>query len=262
MAAFLIPPSSDFASPVGGRSQIDLQGDDNVVYANGADTIYAGNGFDQVYGADFDTEIYGDSGFLYVKEGNGDNYVDLGYGRGEVFGGLGRDTLIGGGAGNSYLVANGGDDLLISRNADISYGSSGDTEFVGSQTGFDTMVGGTGRNLFFQTGEGVAFTGPGASTVVGGSGGNTVFFESGSALAYTGGGPTDYILQKGASGGSDAIVDFRPGFDRVVLDGYSSAEIGRAVATVQHGGYGSTLSFSDGTDLTLFNVQDVGRAIA
>ena len=98
--------------------------------------------------------------------------------------------------------------------------------------------------------------------MVGGDAPGTVFLGGGETLAYAEGGGDLYVLQKGASGGNDAIVGFRPGLDQVALYGYSESEIGFAVASAQHGAYGSTVSFGDGTDLTLFNVQDVGRALA
>ena len=123
------------------------------------------------------------------------------------------------------------------------------------------MVGGQGRNLLFLTGDNVAFT-DGASTVVGGDGENTVFLGRGETLAYGGSGGGDrYVLQAGDSGGSDAIVGFRPGVDQVTLYGYSDAEVRSAVANAGHGAYGSTLSLRDGTSLTLFGVQDLGHAI-
>lgn len=96
----------------------------------------------------------------------------------------------------------------------------------------------TANGSVLQAGSGmeILVAGAGATTLMGGSGTSVQFAGTGADLFSVGGGGTDEIV---GFGSADSLA----------------APTGTVVAAVQHGGWGETLSLSDGSTVVLFGVS-------
>ncbi|EDZ91629.1 Hemolysin-type calcium-binding region [Limnospira maxima CS-328] len=113
-----------------------------------------------------------------------DQTLDGGTGNDSILGGSGNDTLLGG-PGDDILFGGPGNDLLYGgADNDILYGGKGD-DFLSGDDGDDTLFGNAGNDTLF------------------GGAGNDVFA---------------YISRSQITTGTDLILDFTPGSDRLLFD--------------------------------------------
>jgi Ca2+-binding RTX toxin-like protein len=147
---------------------------------------------------------------------------------------------ISGDAGNNVLLGGAGDDVLDGRSGDdMMFGGAGNDNLTGGM-GNDLLDGGDGAD--------VINGGIGIDTLVGGAGNDIL----------TGGTATDTFVVS-AEPGSDIITDFVAGsgtdhdvvkFDRAALTDYASM-----LAAASQVGSDVVISFADGNNLTLQNVD-------
>jgi Ca2+-binding RTX toxin-like protein len=157
-------------------------GNNVVTTGSGADTIYAGYGSDRVVGGAGDDRIYG-YGAAGSSAGASNSYAVLDLAD-SLEGGSGNDRIYGGGGNDRILGGNGADQIWGGSGADRIHGGNGN-DIISSGAGADTIWGGTGRDTF------VYGYNPGSSE-----------------MSYD------------AQGGIDTILDFRPGADKIALQGY------------------------------------------
>ena len=117
-------------------------GDDIITGDSDNDNIRGGNGNDLVEGNNGDDSLYGDAGNDVIRAQNGNDFVDGGDGLDFILGGDGIDSLHGGN-GNDTINGNGAIDDL--------FGDGGDDWLVAiDAASFDSMTGGTGRDIFWR----------------------------------------------------------------------------------------------------------------
>ncbi|MBK5958807.1 hypothetical protein CCR97_11380 [Rhodoplanes elegans] len=194
-------------------------GDDVAHGGSGDDTIGGHDGDDRLYGDDGDDKLYGDAGHDVLYGARGNDSLDGGAGNDVLDGGDGADLLVGGsgadrlagGTGNDVLE--GGDDadqLFGGDGNDLIYGDAGD-DILGGHAGDDRLHGGDGNDkLYGDIGDDLITGGTGSDWIEGGAGNDRLWGDAGAdQFAF------------GTSSGADAIMDFDPTVDRLVLNGQS-----------------------------------------
>jgi Ca2+-binding RTX toxin-like protein len=169
--------------------------DDRLNGLSGDDTLYGNDGHDQLNGGGGNDKLFGGSGRDALSGGDGAD---------ELQGGNGRDALFGG-AGNDKLYGQDGNDVM--------FGDAGD-DFLNGGAGADEMRGGSGNDGFYGGG--------GNDRIFGDDGNDTIFGDGGNDRID--GGRGNDVLRGGANsdtfvfqwaGGSDTILDFQDGLDRI-----------------------------------------------
>jgi len=198
---------------LGGDGNDTLQGgDDNdrLVGGKGEDILNGGNDNDRLFGGDDDDTLFGGAGNDVVNGGSGNN---------EMFGGLGNDRMVGregndlafGGAGNDRFNGGDGSDTLWGGDGrDNMNGQDGDDALFGDD-GNDRMSGGAGRDFLFG--------GDDDDRLDGGTESDTLYGGAGDDQ-MTGGQAADFFMFGGSiGGGTDTVLDFVIGEDKLVLEG-------------------------------------------
>ncbi len=259
-----LPQASVVAVP--GGTGYSATGEDTVVAA-GADTIDA---------AGHDVLVFGGAGRLTFAVGDGCSTVIGGTGGVSLTGGAGSVTVFGGGSDNVLAGGAAGDNLLVAgsgidtlegigsgdrlwgngRAGDLLFAGSGNETLGAGAAGAATLVGGDASvtfvgnggqsTIFAGSGNDTVWTGAGHTVVVAGSGSAVVVFGRGDATVWGGAGTDLYTVINGTAGGTDVIQNFRPGTDRIMLDGY-----GANAARQQSANGSTTLTLTDGTRIIL-----------
>ena len=248
----LVAGSGGVSGGIGTGSAAFLGSGSATISAAQGSTVVGGSGSAIVGVRGTGVQLFGGAGPFTFIGGTGSSTVVGGAGgNGIVFAGQGGGVFAGGVAGNNILVGGlqattlfggGGGDVLFASGAAgtvLSAGSGNETLQGGSSSGNDTFFAGSGTTLIgLGTGNDAVYAGTGASTVVGGSGANTFAFISGRA------------------GGTESIIGFKSGIDRLLLQGYAANEAARAVSTATstsgRGGAppATTITLSDNTRIT------------
>lgn len=194
-----------------------------------------------------------------------------------IFTGAGTDSVTGGAAGGDTVVGGSGRLFVTARNGDAVFGGAGGLTVQGSAAGSaDSIVGGAGSmsvtghggNMLVVGGAGMSSvdTGNGASLIFGGSGrmnlttgtGSTqVVLGAGGGTVTQGSGVSLYdVINASPAGGSTVIEGFRPATDRIDLFGYKQADVG-----ISTGGGQTTIQLSDGKQIYLVGVSDLGKSL-
>ena len=194
-------------------------GDDVVNGDSGDDTIHAGAGNDVVDGGSGDDTIYGGRGDDEIYGGAGDDVIVAGPGDDVVDGGTG-DDVISGGAGNDVLAGGAGDDVIN--------GGAGD-DVISGGSGDDVIRGGSGND--------VIEAGAGDDEVWGGAGDDVI--DGGAGNDVLRGGSGHDVFRFAAGAGSDRILDFDKGRDRIDLTAfhdYQLSQVGDDTVVTYAGG--------------------------
>lgn len=167
-------------------------------------------------------------------------------GNDQLYGGGGGDTLIGG-AGNDYLhgganadwaVFSGPQAVVVEMRRNLVTGQGNDTiagiENIETGTGNDRIIGNAHRNELSG--------GAGNDTVAGG----------GAADVLTGGAGADRFVFADYEG-SDRILDFQDGLDRIVIGGGRTD--GFSDLTITNSTFGAAVSWGAGTTITLNGID-------
>lgn len=209
-------------------------GDDVAAGAAGADLLTGGAGDDRLLGGNGDDTLHGDRGNDTLEGGSGNDLLSDGQGADRMAGGAGDDTLFG----------NDGDDTMTGdAGADLLYGADGADLLYG-----DAMEGGDGADDLIESGAGndTAFGGAGDDEIQG-EGGDDIITggKDGGSFALAEGKPVDVVIGDNLFGndgadqflfaagdGVDLIWDIQPGQDRIVVSGYTLADLEVAFAGV------------------------------
>jgi phospholipase/lecithinase/hemolysin len=175
------------------------QAEDNIDGLAGNDLIFGLNGDDRIEGWAGNDLLLGNQGNDIIDGGD-----DLDY----IWGGVGDDLLFGGG-GNDWILGDRGKDILIGGedrdylrggyDDDYLLGGDGEDSLWGSQ-GNDTINGGGGSDIIRGN--------EGDDLIDGGAGDDILFGNAGAD-----------IFELTPDFGTDQIVDFQAGRDRLMLSG-------------------------------------------
>lgn len=179
------------------------KGDDTLHGNTGDDVVRGGYGNDVLMGDAGNDILYGGRGDDVIKGGSGSDYILMSAGNDQVSGGSGFDVL-------DFSIMKGSLDINLGKhtysvgNGDAQHkGSvSGFELVVGTQHGYDHVVGDRNGNIFVAGDGGSVFRGGlGADRLVGGDGADTMI-----------------ITKKDlADGTSDTFMNFQLGVDKVDL---------------------------------------------
>ncbi|BAI89850.1 calcium-binding protein [Arthrospira platensis NCB002] len=224
-----------------------LGGDDVLVGSSAPDLLYGGAGNDSLFGDSGNDTLVGGSGADTLSGGDGDDVVYGGSGPDLLYGGAGNDCLFGetgddtlvGGSGADTLKGGGGNDLLYGGSGpDLLYGGQGDDSLFGEagddtlfgDSGNDTLVGGSGEDVLYGglgndllyggSGNDIIYGGQGDDFLLGDDGDDTLFGGAGNDTLFGGAGNDvfAYISRSQITTGTDLIVDFEAGSDRILFD--------------------------------------------
>lgn len=163
----------------------------------GADVLKGGRGNDVLHGAAGADHLVGERGDDTLLGGSGDDLLS---------GWAGHDTLSGNG-GNDQLFGDAGQDVISGGLGNDTLGGGADDDLLRAGGGDDLLSGDAGQDLLFG--------GFGDDRLDGGAGGDVLFGGLGSdVFVFT------------ASAGSDVILDFELGVDRVDLAGSATSDWG------------------------------------
>ena len=255
------------------------EGRNRLIGHAGDDTIWGGEGNDRIEGRDDDDRLHGEGGTDVILGGNGADIVDGGVGSDTLYGEDGNDSLFGGtDAITDFLFGGNGDDWLDGGPGyDAMYGGLGNDIYVASQQieaiyenpgeGWDAVIalGGSGfvlpdnvEELFLSgplTGTGNALSNritgsAGDERLVGKDGNDTITGGGGDDLMWGDGGGDAFVFGPGS--GVDAIRDFAPGEDRILLQGLPVADFDAVLAATRDAAGGAIIDFSpiDAVQLT------------
>lgn len=198
-------------------------GNDGLYGGKGHDSLFGGSGLDSAFGGDGRDRLDGGAGDDVLSGEAGDDYL---------IGAAGRDSLIGG-AGSDRLYGGDGDDRLAGGTGnDQAYGGEGADETFGG-TGNDMLRGDGGSDtLFGEADDDRLYGGVGNDRLFGGDGDDLIdggpdiavatvdafsYWVTSVEILFGGGGSDVFVF--GPNSGSDIIIDFDPGDDRIRLTG-------------------------------------------
>ena len=217
-------------------------GNDTIKTRGGEDTVFGNRGDDRIIGSDDAEELYGNRGEDIIQGLGGDDFIAGGHDDDYLYGGRGDDRVEGG-FGDDTLKGNLGDDLLKGGNGtDRLFGGGND----------DTLDGGWGQDYLY--GEG------GSDRIEGGFGNDSL---SGGWFDRNDGAQDVFVFTPG--GGSDRIMDFENGIDRIDLSAFefSSFNFGvRPLIEAAGGGKNTRIDFGGDGELYLFGVRESDLNIA
>ena len=226
-----------------------------LIQSQGTDSIQAGAGADTVDLSGPVAELFGGTGPTWVRTLGGADTVVGGSGALTVSGGAGGGVIFGGTSGGDMLVAGAQKTIVLSQGTNDIVSGVGDGDLLyASNAGHDTVTGGAGTEILvggtggaggtnvFLAGNGTPLVAPEASNAV-------VTFGTGDATALCGSGVEALQVVNGQAGGFDAVYDFNPAKDMLLLSGFSG-EQAAAAASITHQydvGGNSWLKLPDGT---------------
>ena len=180
-------------------------GRDRIAGRGGDDTLEGGGGNDRLSGGPGNDRLSGGEGNDHLSGGRGDDTLAGGPGADRLVGGRGRDLADYGGAAAGVTVS-------LFRPSDNAGEAAGDTfrgieDLAGSRFA-DALAGDRGANrIDGGAGNDTLSGGLGADTLAGGPGNDRLT-----------GGPGADVFLFGPGGGRDAVTDFTPGVDRLLID--------------------------------------------
>ncbi|MBR0650579.1 hypothetical protein GXW78_12965 [Roseomonas terrae] len=282
---FILAPGSGnrFAIGTGGHERlIGNEGDNLLVGRDGNDTLWGGGGADRLQGRAGDDMIFGEDGDDIVFGGTGNDTINGGAGRDQLNGDAGNDTLHGGAdAATDILRGGAGDDWLDGGPGyDLMYGGLGNDTYVVSQSD-DAVIelAGQGWDRVIALGTG-AFTLPAnveelildgmtvgigntasnriagsdrAETLFGRAGNDTLDGGGGNDILFGEAGRDTFVFKPGS--GLDAVADFTPGEDRIMLQGFGFASFAAVMAATRDGANGAIIDLRPGDSVQLAGVS-------
>ena len=184
-------------------------------------TLYGQGGVDAIYGSQNADTIFGGTGNDFINGDGGDDVLVSGLGADTVVGGAGNDVIYGDG----QDAVSGGDGydqfLAVDNSFAVSLDLGGASIEAATGTSLGDSFNGTSatENLLVQgfAGNDVLLGGTGSDYLLGGDGNDTV--SGGLGNDYLSGGSGADVFGTGSSWGSDIILDFEDGVDRIDLSG-------------------------------------------
>ncbi|WP_165356502.1 calcium-binding protein [Sphingosinicella sp. BN140058] len=214
---------------IGSGALNDLRGDDGndyIVGAGGKDLIYGGSGNDTLYGDDLGAgestgadEVFGEQGDDVIYGGKGNDLLMGESGADYIFGGLGEDEIWGGMDADILLGGESNDRVYGDTEADTIDGGAGDDSLYGGDQN-DVITGGWGNDFLRGDRDHDILFGEGGSDTLFGDRGNDRLYGGPDSDVLFGGSGADQFVFKGPemASGSDTVLDFEPGVDRIRLE--------------------------------------------
>lgn len=207
-------------------------GHDELYGGSSADTLFGGYGGDTLWGQDGDDALAGDQGTDTLYGGDGDDRLEGGSSADDLYGGEGVDRIHGNGSADRLIGGGGGDFLYGGNGDDTVTGDEGADQLFGGG-GADRIEGGAGADFLNGGGDNDdLFGGSGGDTLRGAAGRDSLLGEGGDDMLeggtgfdtlngglgadrLTGGAGEDIFEFRDAAFGTDRIVDFEDGADRI-----------------------------------------------
>lgn len=207
-----------------------LSGDDTLNGGRGEDVLSGGAGADRLLGGAGDDRLAGQAGDDVVDGGDGRDRIAGAGGDDVLFGGSDADTLFGNGGDDVLTGAHGSDALLGGTGNDTLRGWGGNDRIAGGpgddiiagDPGRDRLRGGAGNDTMDGGAQDDALRGEDGSDVLSGGAGADALLGGAGDDILTGGADRDtFVFASG--GGDDAITDFEPGVDRLLVPAPAAA---------------------------------------
>ena len=191
-------------------------GDDTIDGVGGNDTVNGGDGSDRILGSSTGNDsLFGGNGNDIINSGNGTDILNGGSGNDRLTSAGGDDTLNGGNGKDTLSGGMDADSLNGGRGRDILRGNSGNDVLLGAR-GFDTLEGNSGRDtLLGDNGNDILIGGSGNDSLIGGNNNDELDGGAGNDILNGSSGDDVFVLRTDA--GTDTIMDFTPGSDRLGL---------------------------------------------
>lgn len=216
----------------GGKEEVPI----NMIGATGSadtgDNIYGTDGDDTMNGGSGNDTLRGGIGSDKLSGGSGDDIMEGGRDNDFMFGGSG-DDIMEGDDGSDYMTGGDGNDTVV--------GDDGNDTMVGG-AGDDSMLGGSGDDLIY---------GEGGDDVMSGGDGNDTLHGGWDNDIMTGGSGSDvFVISHSVDNGSATITDFKPGEDKIQLEGLASSD----GFTVSYDGGNTVIQYGN-TQVTVMSVE-------
>ena len=215
-------------------------GPDTLAGGAGNDNLYGEGGNDALLGRGGDDHVEGGAGRDTLWGEGGNDTLQGGADNDVLFGGAGDDRLSGG-AGRNIVLAGDGDDSIGGPGAHGRYrawGEAGDDtlwggaadDFLSGDAGTDKLTGGGGRDyLAGGAGNDSLHGGAGYDVLAGGDGNDTLYGGAEGDTFFGQAGADTFVI----AGGTNWLMDFEPGTDRLSAPGFeTSAEVRAAAVQV------------------------------
>ncbi len=266
---YIATSANDVISTVAGENNLVFLGaGGDTAYSVGTDTLIGAAGAATI-NATGNAVAFASNALNFIN-GSGSSVIALGgagsvtggTGKVEVFGGSGGLYATGGSAGGNGLVAGSG-------NATLTGGGGGDIFVGGSANSTDSITtvgtlsaifGGAATMQVNDTSSGQYFVaGAGSDTINQAGGTEGIFMSSGNIVLNVGtaSGLDIIAMFSGAAGGSATINGFSLGNEILYLGGYGANEATNALSGATLSAAGATLTFSDGTRITLGGITNL-----
>ena len=210
----------------GGDGSDSLSGDaneDTISGGIGNDTLSGGGGADSLIGGGWSDTLTGEQGNDTLRGGLGFDELDGGSGNDFLLGGADDDMLIGGTGGDTLNGQNNADTLDGGDGADSLIGGNGADSILGGDNN-DTISGGDNNDTIFgDNGSDEIFGGNGSDLIYGNQGNDTIIGGAGNDRIFGGIGADEFVYAAGF--GDDSIEGFTPGFDTVVMQGFTQGDL-------------------------------------
>jgi len=211
-----------------------LAGNDVISGGDGDDGILGGDDNDRVDGDAGDDWLFGDAGSDTIRGGGGADHVYGGADDDGAFGGAGGD-YIEGGAGADWLFGDAGSDTIRGDGGNDHIYGGDDADGVLGGAGDDYIEGGGGSDwLYAEDGNDILAGGAGIDYLTGGAGADQFLFNV----------PIN-------ADNLDAILDFAPDSDRILLD--SAVFTGLASGALAAGAFVAGTAAADANDRIIYN---------
>ncbi len=201
-------------------------GSDFIIGGGDRDEIMGGAGDDILYGDDFgynrtnaSDSMWGEAGDDILHGGKGVDFLAGGEGDDLIYGGIDDDELTGE-EGNDFLYGEEGEDDIDGREGDDTIDGGPNWDRLLGGEGNDTITGGIGNDrIYGEDGMDLIFGGDDNDRIEGGAGSDRINGDAG-ADQLMGGRDADWFIfkGKGALSGTDTILDFEDGTDRIVFE--------------------------------------------
>ena len=204
-------------------------GNDTLTGDSGNDTLYGGVQGGEGQDPNGKDWLFGDRGSDWLFGMESDDTIAGGKGNDQLYGGKGNDLIHGdngndlifGGDGNDDLCGDDGNDTIFgdrSDNKGVPVGTNGQKDCINGGAGDDLLYGNEGEDtLNGDAGNDTLYGGKDNDILFGGAGDDILFGGEGDNTLSGGAGSDQFIL--GVGQGSNTILNFEAGIDKLVLTG-------------------------------------------
>jgi Ca2+-binding RTX toxin-like protein len=223
------------AGAVPGSTIQGTSGADVLNGSAGNDLMLAAAGDDTLNGAAGNDRINGEDGNDFLSGGDGNDALNGGAGNDELHGGDGNDGFYGGG----------GIDRIFGENGnDVLFGDGGN-DMLNGGAGMDELHGGSGNDGFFGGGGDDRIYGDAGVDTIYGDGGNDIIDAGADNDLVRGGAGADTFVF-GLGSGSDQILDYQSGLDKLDFSSLATVESMQDLAIVATSVTSVSIQYFDG----------------